>query len=63
MKLGACDYIAKPVNPDELLKKIGEALNASSSALKQMMHRPEQMMRLPQTDHPFHPNRRCIPTR
>lgn len=38
MKLGACDYIAKPVNPDELLKKIGEALNASSSALKQMMH-------------------------
>lgn len=21
MKLGACDYIAKPVNPDELLKK------------------------------------------
>ena len=25
MKLGACDYIAKPVNPDELLKKIGEA--------------------------------------
>ena len=38
MKLGACDYIAKPVNPDELLKKIGEALNASSSALKQTMH-------------------------
>lgn len=38
MKLGACDYIAKPVNPDELLKKIGEALNASSSASKQMMH-------------------------
>lgn len=27
MKLGACDYIAKPVNPDELLKKITEALN------------------------------------
>lgn len=26
MKLGACDYIAKPVNPDELLKKINEAL-------------------------------------
>lgn len=26
MKLGACDYIAKPVNPDELLKKITEAM-------------------------------------
>lgn len=26
IKLGACDYIAKPVNPDELLKKINEAL-------------------------------------
>ena len=25
MKLGACDYIAKPVNPDELLKKMDEA--------------------------------------
>ena len=29
MKLGARDYVAKPVNPDELLKKIGEALDAS----------------------------------
>lgn len=29
MKLGACDYVAKPVNPDELLKKMNEALNAS----------------------------------
>ena len=26
MKLGARDYIAKPVNPEELLKKISEAL-------------------------------------
>lgn len=26
MKLGACDYISKPVNPDELLKKMEEAL-------------------------------------
>lgn len=26
IKLGAKDYIAKPINPDELLKKIGEAL-------------------------------------
>ena len=28
MKLGARDYVAKPVNPDELLKKIHEALDA-----------------------------------
>ena len=27
MKLGARDYVAKPVNPDELLKKIREALD------------------------------------
>ena len=26
IKLGARDYIAKPVNPDELLKKMSEAL-------------------------------------
>lgn len=26
MKLGAQDYVAKPVNPDELLKKMEEAL-------------------------------------
>ena len=26
MKLGACDYVPKPINPDELLKKIDEAL-------------------------------------
>jgi two-component system response regulator HydG len=31
MKLGARDYIAKPVNPEELLKKISEALQAESS--------------------------------
>ncbi len=31
MKLGACDYVAKPVNPDELLKKINEALTASAN--------------------------------
>lgn len=28
MKLGARDYVSKPVNPDELLKKIREALDA-----------------------------------
>ena len=31
IKLGACDYIAKPVNPDELLKKISEALQVTTS--------------------------------
>lgn len=30
MKLGARDYVAKPVNPDELLKKIREALEAAA---------------------------------
>lgn len=31
MKLGARDYIAKPVNPEELLKKISEALQTEGS--------------------------------
>lgn len=31
MKLGACDYIAKPINPDELLKKIEEAQRMRTS--------------------------------
>ena len=31
MKLGARDYVAKPVNPDELLKKIREALEAPAA--------------------------------
>ena len=31
MKLGARDYVAKPVNPDELLKKIREALDAPAT--------------------------------
>lgn len=34
MKLGAQDYIAKPVNPEELLKKITEALQSSQPSLK-----------------------------
>lgn len=32
MKSGACDYIAKPVQPDELLKKIREALRKENTA-------------------------------
>lgn len=35
MKLGACDYVAKPVNPEELLKKMDEALNVSLAASRQ----------------------------
>ena len=35
IKLGAWDYVAKPVNPDELLKKIGEALNAPAPRLQE----------------------------
>lgn len=53
MKLGACDYIAKPVNPDELLKKMDEALNASSNASKQTMRSGE-------TDDAFTPNRPSV---
>lgn len=36
MKLGAQDYIAKPVNPEELLKKITEALQVKESPLLQV---------------------------
>ena len=53
MKLGACDYIAKPVNPDELLKKMDEALKSSSVA-------SEQTMRSTQTDHAFDPNKPSV---
>ncbi len=35
MKLGAKDYIAKPVNPEELLKKISEALQAEGTPAAQ----------------------------
>ena len=38
IKLGACDYIAKPVNPDELLKKMDEALKPSSAVPQQAAH-------------------------
>ena len=31
MKLGARDYVAKPVNPEELLKKMSEALQAKEA--------------------------------
>ena len=53
MKLGASDYVAKPVNPEELLKKIGEAMNASSTAEKQTVYSP-------QTDRLSDPNRPSV---
>lgn len=34
MKNGACDYVAKPVHPDELLKKIEDAIKSSSATGK-----------------------------
>ena len=33
MKLGAKDYVAKPVNPEDLLQKINEALGAATTAV------------------------------
>ena len=38
MKLGASDYVAKPVNPDELLKKISEARQAPSFGKEESTH-------------------------
>ncbi len=40
IKLGAKDYIAKPVNPDELLKKIAEALKKPIEVPLQIPHEP-----------------------
>ena len=34
MKLGARDYVAKPVNPEELLKKMSEALQAKEAPIR-----------------------------
>ena len=37
MKLGASDYVAKPVNPDELLKKISEAVKQPAASPRQAL--------------------------
>ena len=42
MKLGARDYIAKPVNPEELLKKISEALQADKETMQTGKASPQQ---------------------
>ena len=41
MKLGATDYVKKPVQPDELLKKINEAL-ASSTTVKASLQKEKK---------------------
>ena len=41
MKLGANDYISKPVNPDELLKKINEALATAVRNIPQSTPTPD----------------------
>lgn len=40
MKLGASDYIAKPLNPDELLKKIMELIPAAESTKSETLSVP-----------------------
>lgn len=41
MKLGATDYIQKPVQPDELLRKINEAIASSSDEKKERKSKQE----------------------
>ena len=45
MKQGACDYIAKPVQPAMLLEKIEDALSASSPPLSKKNTAPEDFWR------------------
>ena len=40
MKNGACDYVSKPVRPDELLKKIEDAIKSSSSVSRTAKEEP-----------------------
>ena len=41
MKLGAHDYVSKPVNPDELLKKMAEALDATRPVPPSKQQQPD----------------------
>ena len=41
MKNGACDYVSKPVRPDELLKKIEEAINSYSASARAAKDAPK----------------------
>lgn len=47
MKLGAHDYVAKPVNPDELLKKIHEALTVRHEMEESPVRKETTSMSLP----------------
>ena len=47
IKLGASDYVSKPVNPDELLKKIKEAMERSSKMVHPQSH--AEAIRIPET--------------
>ena len=51
MKLGANDYISKPINPDELLKKIDEALYSSKVSQQNTLPEKEKKTKtIAQTD-------------
>ena len=41
MKNGACDYVSKPVRPDELLKKIEEAIDSNAVLSKSVNDNPK----------------------
>ncbi|MEO5911906.1 MAG: sigma-54 dependent transcriptional regulator [Pelobium sp.] len=41
MKLGATDYILKPINPDELLMVINRSINKTTFALKEGVHKTD----------------------
>lgn len=47
MKLGACDYIAKPINPDELLKKMEEARKMRANHGSSKGTSPKEMGAIP----------------
>ena len=44
MKNGACDYVSKPVHPDELLKKIEDAIKSSSSVSRTAKEEPRAVV-------------------
>mgnify|MGYP000021395605 CR=1 FL=1 len=52
MKRGAKDYIAKPIQPDELLKKINEALQAPTPVTRHIDSPKRANSSLPTSDHP-----------
>ena len=59
MKQGACDYIAKPVQPAMLLEKIEDALSASSPTLSKKNTDSEQLRGFGGPDTAFGTHQRC----